>query len=231
MPIQRERDFLITRDLGITPSIGIETDKLRDCIAAAKAKGFEGVFGSPTFGFRGKSLDFLAELPHVRQVWFWGCTFDSIEGLYTLKRLEHCGVMEKRPGIDFSRFPRLESVVTHWNLNDTGFADSSIRRCYLWHFKPRAKSFAGFSFPPRTSLLEFNWANPASLEGLETLPELRELGIHRSRNMEDLSLLPRFAPNLKKLIVTTSNRITCFAGIEDHPSLELAIVNGNRIKG
>jgi len=131
MPIQREGEFLVTRDLGITASIGMETEKLRECIAVAKSERFEGVFGSPFFGFRQSNLDFLAEHPHLRQVWFWDCTFDSIEGLYALARLNYCGVMQKRPGIDFSRFARLETVVTLWNPKDTGFAGSSIRQFYF----------------------------------------------------------------------------------------------------
>ena len=231
MPIEREEDFLVSRDLGITASLGIETDKIRECVAAVKAKAFTGVFGSPSFGFKERNLDFLVALPHVRQVWFFGCAFESIDGLYALTDLEYCGVMEKRPGIDFSRFPRLGSVVTHWNSKDIGLADSSIRQFYFWHFKPRDKSFFNLKLPPQTHFLEFNWANPSSLAGLAPLPKLRELGIHRCRNIEDLSLLPHIAPNLEKLIVTTSKRLTQFDGIIDHPNLGLAIVNGALIRG
>src|SRR5262249_26474865 len=148
-----------------------------------KAKAFEGVFGSPAFGFTGTDLDFLIDLPHLRQVWFWGCKFDSIDGLYSLERLEYCGVMDKRPGIDFSRFPQLDTLVTHWNPKDTGLTESSIRQFYFWHFNPKNRSFSGVTFPRRVRFLELNWVNPESLASLEPLPELRELGIHRSPNM------------------------------------------------
>jgi hypothetical protein len=231
MPIQREGKYLIIRELGITPSIGIETRKIRACIAAAKTKAFEGVFGTPSFGFEENNLDFLAQLPHLRQVWIWGCQFDSIEGVYSLAALEYCGLMEnKRPGIDFSLFRRLETLITPWNPKDTGLRRSTIRRFHLWHFNPRTKTFAGLSLPPGCRILELYWLNPASLAGLEPLPKLRELGIHCSRNMQDLALLPHFAPNLRQLIVTGCKRLKSPAGIADHPMLKVAKINGTRMK-
>src|SRR5215467_2545780 len=148
MPIQREGRFLITRDLGITPSIGIETRKIRACIAALKSKRFEGVFGHPSFGFKQDNLDFLSQIPHLRQIWFWGCHFESIDGIYSLSGLEYCGGTEnQRPGIDFSRFPRLETLITNWNPNDTGLRRSAIREFRLWHFNPRTKTFSGLGIP------------------------------------------------------------------------------------
>jgi hypothetical protein len=231
MPIERKGKFLITRSLGITPSIGIETRMIRACISAVKTKRFKGIFGTPSFGFEENNLDFLAQLPHLRQLWIWGCQFDSIEGVYSLAGLEYCGLMEnKRPGIDFSRFPRLETLITPWNPKDTGLRRSTIRRFHLWHFNPRTKTFAGLSLPPGCRILELYWLNPASLAGLQPLPKLRELAIHCSRNMQDLALLPHFAPTLKKLTVTGCKRLTSPAGIDNHPTLQLATVNRTRIK-
>ena len=231
MPIQREGKFLVTQTQGITPSIGIESDQLDACIAHARREPFDGVFGSPSFDFHEDNLDFLRKLPRLRQVWFWDCELSSVDALYTLEDLEYCGVMAKRPGIDYSRFPRLHTVVAHWNPKDSGLESSQIRKFYYWHYKPRTKSFEGVSFPPETEELKLNWVNPRSLDGLRPMQKLRELGIHRSRNMEDLSLLPIIAPQLKKLIVTSSKRVTDFTGIEDHPNIELAIIDGTRIKG
>lgn len=231
MPIQREGNYLVTQTQGITPSIGIESGHLSDCVAYALSGGFDGVFGSPGFDFREDNFDFLNELKHLRQVWFWDCELSSVDGIYALENLEYCGIMGKRPGIDYSRFPHLHTVVAHWNPQDIGWGGSTIRRLFYWHYKPRSKLFEGASIPPEIEELELNWANPSSLSGIAPLPKLRELGIHRCRNMEDLSLLPTIAPNLKKLIVTTSKRVTDFTGIEGHPSLELAIIDGNRIKG
>lgn len=230
MPIQRQGDYLVTSDLGITASVGIESERISECVAEAKSYG--GVFGSPFFGFREGNLDFLSTLGHLRQIWFWDCKFSSIDGIYGLRDLEYCGVMEKRPGIDYSRFPRLRTLVTHWNAKDLGLGASiSIRKLYLWHHKSASKTFEGVSFPPNVEELELNWTNATSLAGVDPLPKLRELGIHRSRNMENLSMLPFIAPNLKKLIVTTSKRVIDFTGIQDHPSLELAIIDGKRIRG
>jgi hypothetical protein len=229
MPIQREDEFLVTRDLGITPSVGIESSRLLECIAHARS--FDGAFGTPGFGFREDNLDFLATLIHLRQVWFTDFRFASIDGIYNLQGLEYCGVMGKRPGIDYSKFPRLRTVVAHWNPKDLGFEKATIRSLHLWRYKPHSKSFEGLLFPPDLEELDLNWVNPSSLAGMPPMPKLLELGIHRSRNMEDLSLLPIIAPNLKKLYVTASSKAMGLAGVEGHPSIEDVVIDGKRIVG
>ena len=227
MPIQREGDFLRTHDLGITSSIGIESERLEECVREAVAKDVRGVFGHPSFGFTQANLDFLADLPRVEQVWFWDVTLRSIDGLYALHGLRYFGIQPKRPPIDFSRFPLLEDVVWYHERRDRGLAAStSIRRLDLWHFKPRTKHFDGLELPPDLESLSLNWANPATLAGLCELPRLRTLEIHRCRNLESLDDLPRIAPNLEKLVVTTSGRLTDHDVVAAMRSLRLARLDG-----
>ena len=71
MPIERKGKFLITEDLGITPSIGIESEHLAQCIKQTKKKKFLGAFGCPAFGFFEQDFNFFYELPFIVQVWFW----------------------------------------------------------------------------------------------------------------------------------------------------------------
>jgi hypothetical protein len=230
MSIHRKNGFLIN-DAESPPSIGIESARLDECLDHYHSAGFGGVFGSRSYGFRGTDLDFLAKCPSARRVWFWDCSFKSVEGLYALTELVYCGVMEKRPGIDYSRFKSLHTLVCNWNKKDSGFSQSSIKRLYLWHFNPQSKVFDGIAIPPGVERLELTWLNPSVLEGLPVMNSLSELQIHRGRNLADISSLTSIAPNLKKLIVTTCSRLKGYEEIAEHPTLELAIINGNRIKG
>ncbi len=230
MSIQRIDTYLVNKDDAF-PSIGIESERLNECLAEFKRGGFQGVFGSPCFGFHENNLDFLREIPSASRVWFWDCTFESVDGIYFLQDLKNCGVMDVRPGIDFSRFPRLETLVAHWSSRDSGLAEAAIRKLYLWHYNPRQKKFLDLKLPPRLEHLELTWLNPPSLEGIRPLPQLKELQIHRGRDIADLSMLPTFAPRLKKLIVTTCKRLKNYEGIVNHPTLELAIVDGTRVRG
>lgn len=227
VPIQREGEFLWTHDLGITSSIGIESARLGACVAEATARGVRGVFGHPTFGFAQADLDFLAALPRVEQVWFWDVELGCVDGLYALPGLRYFGVHPKRPPIDFSRLPLLEHVVWDHEPRDRGLASSSsVRHLDLWHFKPRTKHFGGLELPPTLESLTLNWANPRTLAGLCELPRLRTLEIHRCRNLESLDHLPRIAPNLEKLVVTTSGRLSDYQAIAELASIRLARHDG-----
>ena len=191
------------------------------------AAGLRGLFGNPSFGFREENLDFLkrTKQPPV-WLWFWDVRLSNVDGLYGLTELDSFGVNPQRPGIDFARFRRLTSVVNHWVKADTGLADAPIAKYYLWHFKPRAKSFAETEIPLGVQHLELTWANPVSLDGLPVLKKLTELQIHRCRNLADLSALPRIAPQLQRLLATTSSRLVPKAGVLDHPTLQTARIDG-----
>ena len=155
-----------------------------------------------------------------------GCRVKNIDPLYELTKLESMGIHPKRPGIDFSRFPSLRFVVNHWMKADTGISQSAITKYHLWHFKPTSKSFEGLEIPLGATHLELCWANPESLAGLPVMKKLKTLEIHRCRNLKDLSLLPRVAPNLLELLTTTSSKIDATAGVLDHPKLKAALISG-----
>ena len=232
MGIAREGEFLVAREMGIVPSLGIESDRLQQCVAEARAKGFRGVIGTDPFGFREDNLDFLNELPRLRQLWISGSKLASVSGLYSQPDLEYCVMAPtKRAAIDYSSFRSLHTAVTHWNPKDTGLRTSNIKELYYWRHKPQSKSFEGVAFPEGLELLELNWVNPESLQGLSPMPHLRELGIHRSRNIHDFSLLPIIAPKLRTLIIGACGRATDLEGIRSHPTLERAYINGKEIKG
>jgi hypothetical protein len=71
MPIQRMGQFLITQDIEFAPSLGIESHQLRDCVAEINRTGIESAFAGRAFAFAEDNLDFLEELPHLKQIWFW----------------------------------------------------------------------------------------------------------------------------------------------------------------
>ena len=227
MPIEREGGFLWTHDLGLTPSIGIESARLDECVTEAHARRAGGVFGHPSFGFAQEDLDFLARMPWLVQVWFWDVSLRSIDGLYTLSGLRYFGVHPDRPPLDFSRFPALEHVVWIHEPRDRGLeAAASVRHVALWHYKPRSKHFAALDLPPELESLGINWANPSTLAGIRELPRLRRLEIHRCRNLASLDELPRIAPNLEELVITTSGRLSDYAALAALPHLRFARYDG-----
>lgn len=213
------------------PGLGVNSARVEECLARYRQQQFQGLFGCPSFGFSQQDMDFLTEAPDVRWLWFWDVSLRNIDPIYGLTKLEHLGINPKRPGIDFSRLRALQTVVNHWIKADTGITDSSITQYNLWHYKPATKSFQGLQIPAGVRRLELYWANPATLEGLPVLRNLEVLQFHRCRNLQDLSALPRIAPNLQTLLTTTSSKIDATAGVQDHPTLKTALISGNLVVG
>lgn len=213
------------------PGLGVSSDRLEDCLAYYKSGGFRGLFGHPSFGFQQDNLDFLAQAQDAQWLWFWDINLKNIDAIYELDQVDYMGIHPKRPGIDFERLPSLRLVINHWIKKDVGIANSNIKQYNLWHYKPTSKSFDGLEIPSGVTHLELYWANPATLDGLPVMKKLKELQLHRCRNLADLSALPRIAPNLTKLLTTTSSKIDATAGVVDHPKLKMALIDGNFVVG
>jgi hypothetical protein len=211
--------------------LGVDTARLDECIEYYHAGGFCGWFGHSRFGFNQDNLDFLSRTADAKRLWFWDVALRNIDGVYALAELDFVGIHPKRPGIDYSRFPVLRHAHNHWNKSDTGLSASTITEYHLWHYKPTSKSFEGLEIPLGVTHLDLCWANPASLVGLPVLRKLKSLEIHRCRNLKDLSLLPRVAPNLLELLTTTSAKIDATAGVLDHPKLKAALISGKFVLG
>jgi hypothetical protein len=203
MPIERIERYLETSDLGVAPSLGVESRILDDCVNEVRRRGIRGVFGSSSFGFNEDNFDFLKRIPEIEQVWFWDIHLKDIDGLYALEGLKYFGVHERRPPIDFSQFVDLTKMVWHPVAEDGGLEKlSQLSQLDLWRYRPRVKSYQNLRLPRSIEKLEINWSNPPDFLGFPTLPNLYELQIHYCRNLVSLEGLGDFAPNLKKLIIT-----------------------------
>lgn len=213
------------------PGVGVESERIDECLAHYHRHGFRGLFGHPSFGFHQDNLDFLARATNAQWLWFWDIALRHVDPLYELTGLESLGINPKRPGIDFSRFQALRTVINEWNRADRGISASTITEYHLWHYKPASKTFDGLELPAGVQRLELYWANPTALAGLPVMKQLQVLQIHRCRNLQDLSALPRIAPNLQELLTTTSSKLDATAGVLDHPSLKKALVDGKDVIG
>jgi hypothetical protein len=208
MPIAREGEFLVTRTMGNTPHIGLESKLLSACIAEARRARYKGVFGSPSFGFNEPTLNALHDLPDLESIWFWDVALEDVQSVYGLKSLRALGIHPRRPPMEFSRLSSLRSLVLHPLRKDSGLETlNSLESLYLWHFSPKSKSFHDLALPKQISELQINWANPRDLVGLAPNPNLRRLEIHRCRNLETLSGLPDLFPSLEHLVVAACGKI------------------------
>jgi len=203
------------------------------CVKEANRREVYGVFGNPTFGFREENLNFLAKLSRIRSIWFWDVDLRDVSGLYELPELRSFGVHTKRPAVDFSRLKKLETIVWHHKAKDTGISTlKAVRDLGVGHYKPSHKSFKSLELPPGVEELELTFANPSSLSGLPVLSKLKYLQIHRCRNLETIEDLPQIAPNLERLLVASSGRVSVAPDVlKQLPKLQRAYVNGKLLFG
>jgi len=97
MPIELdERGFIIWADAIQTPSLGLDSDQLPECIAEVKRRDLKGVFGTVPY-FREPDLHFLNQLPSLTDAAFWDITLSDISGLYGLSHLTYLRISGKRP--------------------------------------------------------------------------------------------------------------------------------------
>jgi hypothetical protein len=226
MPITRIGDFLRADDIGITPMLGIESSNIQACIAEVKRLGVKGIFGCSAFDFRENNLDFLNDLPELIQVWLWEVSLQDVGGIYALQNLELFLVHNRTQGIDFSRLQKLKQVIWHYQPKDTGLAQlPDLEQLDVWHFNPKSKSFAGCPVSSDLKHLEFNWANPSTLDGLPQMPHLRELQLHYCRSLTSLEGLDRIAPNLERLIVASCKQCKDTSAIGKLTKLKHVFIN------
>ena len=203
------------------------------CVVEAKTAGYQGVFGSPAFGFKEQTLNSLLALPELKSIWFWDIELENIDAVYSLKSLQSFGVHPRRPAVDFSRLSTLKRLVLEPRTKDRGMETlSELEMLHLWHYAPKSKTFHGLSLPPGLVELQINWANPKSLEGLALLPRVRRLEIHRCRNFESIAELPSLFPNLEHLVIAACGKVDSSQASDlssQLPRLKHAFVQGVKV--
>ncbi|WP_210465376.1 hypothetical protein [Rufibacter roseolus] len=232
MVIVPEDDVYIDKEKqGGYKSLGVVTDKLEKCISKYQQENFNGIFGNSTFGFKNADFDFVKDFRDAKFFWFWNINVNDVTGLYNLENAEYFGVMGKRPMIDFSHFPSLNTLVLEWHQKDRSLDTcESVEKFDLWHHKPKDQSFSDFSFPRYAKKLGLNWTNVNDITKLNGMKGLSEITIDRSRNLKSLRGLERYADTIEKVHIDTCDRLSDYTFILEFPNLKSAVVNRIRLK-
>ena len=234
MPIQYVREpgeFIWWPDATHTPALGIESDRLKACIAEVKRRALRGVFGTAPY-FREQSLAFLRELTHLEAVAFWDIPLRDISALYELASLRYLRLTADRPAIDFAKMLSLQKVVWHHLAGDVAIDEvPQLRELFLWRYKPVERSCVGLRLPSSLQQLSIIWSNVVTLKGLPKLPHLTRLEVGRCRNLESLEGLAESCPKLEVLLISSSGRLRAEEAVRVVSSLPSVrhVVAANRL--
>jgi len=214
MPIKKdENGFYFWSDAHQTPSLGIETERLQDCIDELLRRGLSGVFGT-TPHFQGGDLGFVRQMPDLESVEFWGVPISDLSALCDLAHLRFLRLFDgKRPGLDFGRLSQLQGMVWEYSKKDVGSGSlPNLTFLHLWRYKSGSGDMSDLDLPASLSELGIFWCNANSLDGLAPLPELKHLRISNCRSLASVTALAESCPNLEHLAITASGRVTVEEG-------------------
>ena len=213
MPYSRdETGFLFWPDAWGTPALGVESERLSECITEFKRRELRGVFGSGRF-FSSDNLDFLDQLPDTEMVEFWDTPLKDVSGLFSLNKLRLLRLSCKRPAIDYSKLAPLTHLVIDHNKRDRNLdKQSSIESLSVWRFKPASGDMQSLVLPANLVELGIYFFNGNSLDGLVRLEGMKKLTIERCRNLISIEQLAESCPNLEHLAIIDCPNVTPEAG-------------------
>lgn len=233
MPIHRDDEGFIVwpEDRFHRAALGIESQRLKECVQKIRERDLKGVFGTVPY-FVESDLDFLSLIEDIEEAQFYDVSLKSINGLYLLRALSYLRISGKRPPIQFERFQNLRSLVVQHNVGDRGFADlPRLEMMHSWRFKTPDKTSYQLELPRSLLKLGIFWWSAETIEPLGPLPKLRVLEIGRCRNLAWLGDLRARFPALERLTITASGRLSAAEAeraIADHPTLR-HVFAGNKL--
>ena len=85
MPINFNDDgYVYWPDAWHTPSLGIQSAQLDNCIQEIRNRKLKGVFGTVPY-FLEKNLNFLDQLTEIESAAFWDVSLNNLDAVYKLK--------------------------------------------------------------------------------------------------------------------------------------------------
>lgn len=191
-----------------TPAIGLDTERLQQCIEEVRARCLSGVFGRHP-EFQEADISCLLELPDLTEVQLWDITLKDISAIYGLPKLTHFRISGKRPPIDFEKLTSVQHLVLEHHKNDTGISTlTNLKMMNLWRFKAKVKETFEFGLPKGIEELGIFWSNVEGLEGFGICPNVKTLEVERCRNLQSLGDLKTTFPKLEHLVVHACGRLT-----------------------
>lgn len=156
-------------------------------------------------------LSFLAEFPDLLYLHIDDGPRINIQHLNPLRNLRGLRLDAPAAGIDFSWFPELELFVGDWHADHSNFVRCrELRTLYISQFKPRSGTFAELSRLTRLETLQLIRTSIASLDGIETLEDLRYLEIAYAPKLVSLDAFSTGTSDIRELTLKNARKIASY---------------------
>ena len=184
----------------------------RDALLEGRADGLVLNYAK---GFHERDLQFAAGLP-IRRLHVLARTLDDLSPVHSLaETLESLRVQtDPQAVIELERLPLLRALSASWSQihGSIRFA-SHLQRLFILSYTERDLAPLAVA-PGLASVVMKDYPRLQSLDGVEELPRLAELGVHLAKGLEDISALQRSgSPVLETLQLASCRKIADIAPV------------------
>jgi hypothetical protein len=129
-------------------------------------------------------------------------------------------------GIDFRCFPHLEVFSGDWHCDNRNMATArELRRIQIWHFKPRSHDLRDLADMTRLEQLVIAQTNIGSIDGLQTLEDLRYLEIHYASQLRSVAAVTGEMVDIREIAFSKLKKVESYQPLASIQKLRRLIVS------
>jgi hypothetical protein len=192
----------------------VTAETLDEALAHYRHADFAGAYSG--FSISGvKDLSFLEEFPNTLYLSIHSGKPIKTAALESLSNLRGLYFESPGAGIDLSWFPELEVYSGGWHKDHVKFDHCrALRRLALWSFNPPSGDLSPLANNRRLERLDIVRSTVTSLDGVETLEDLRSLEIAYMTKLESLDAFREYEEaGLRSLSIERAKNIKSYAPI------------------
>ena len=156
-------------------------------------------------------LDFLQDFPSLRYLDIRDQKRFKPDQLKDLDNLRGLQIEDPGAGIDFSWFPELETYAGGWHADHRNLDQArELRSLSLRRFNPSSQNLADLACITRLEELALVRTGITSLDGVETLEDLRYLDIAYATKLESLDAFAAPHVDLRELSIESVKKIASY---------------------
>ena len=173
-----------------------------------------------------EDLSFLKDYPLLRYLEIDGNKPVDMRQLSGLSNLRGLLVESAGSGINFEWFPELEVFTGTWHADNHNLSSAhELRTMRIWKYAAKEKNLSVIANITRLETLHLTQTPIESLDGLETLEDLRYLDVAYAPKLASLSAFTACSGGLREVSIQNARGIASYQSLSSLSNLRLLILS------
>jgi len=214
----------------------MSSDYLDECIYYINSYKVKSIDVTMPY-YQDSNINFLEKCPHVTDIALDSSNLKDISGLLHINKIKSLSITESvtvdgKVNVDLSLYPNTETLYIHWTKKVKGLSFlHNLKELAIWKYAPATSDLSEIASLCSLEILRITQGKIASLNGIESLQELKHLELNYLRNLSSLKGLETLYKNLKTLETECCKKIEDFSYVKFLTSLEvLKLCNSGQIE-